>query len=217
MIGIVDKISGFVVADIIDVRFAFAGKIARVNKKPGDKVHIGDLLASLDRKALQVILDKELADYEKTRAEFEIFVIKNPQTSDDRTKYEKVQAQAILNASVKAVELAKINLDGADLFAPVNGVVIDNGGIHPGMFITPGSYAYQILDTGSYVIQVEAQPQEIISLPVSSQVKISAAGKEISGTVSSFIPVTKKGNLLIIKPENTTDLIPGMEVSVVSV
>ncbi len=38
-------------------------------------------------------MDKGLGDYEKIRAEFEIFALSNPNPSDDRTKYEKTEVQ----------------------------------------------------------------------------------------------------------------------------
>jgi multidrug resistance efflux pump len=191
---------GVVTGEIIDVRFAFAGKVARVSKIPGDIVKIGDFLASLDRKELQSILDKELADYEKVRAEFEIFVINNPNPADEKTKYEKVQAQALLNASVKAVELAKINLDAADLKSPVNGIVVENSGLRAGMNITPGSYSYRILDTDSLVIETEEN--------------LNPGQKVSIGTVLPMIPAVKGKAVIRIKPEKTEDLVIGEEVEI---
>ncbi|MBU1127146.1 HlyD family secretion protein, partial [Patescibacteria group bacterium] len=106
-----DKVfKGNVSAKIIEVRFALSGKTSKILKKTGDTVRKGELLASLDKGILQTNLDRQLADYEKTRADFEIFNLKNPQISDDLSKYLKTEKQAQLNASVKEVELAKIRL-----------------------------------------------------------------------------------------------------------
>jgi multidrug resistance efflux pump len=196
-------IKGTVTADVVQVRFAFSGKIAKVYKHPGERVKTGDFLAGLDRKELQTILDKELADYEKVRAEFEIFVGNNPNPADDLTKYRKVQIQATLDASVKAVELAKINLDDTDLKSPVNGIVTDNSGIRAGMNITPGSYEYKILDTDSLVIEAETENEK---LEKDASVTARVRGEEIKATVIGIIPAVRGKPVARIKPEKTEGL-----------
>lgn len=70
------SLNGAVIADLIEVRFAYSGKVVSVRKKRGDAVKIWEGIASLDRKILQTELDRQLADYEKVRAQFEIFNIK---------------------------------------------------------------------------------------------------------------------------------------------
>ncbi len=196
------SMKGKVTADIIDVRFAFAGKVARVYKHPGDSVKTGDWLASLDRKELQTILDKELADFEKVRAEFEIFVLNNPKPADDMTKYKKIQAQASLNASVKAVELAKLNLDAVDLKSPVNGIVIDNSQLRVGINITPGSYSYKILDMDSVVIEAE------------TELEVKTGQKIEGGEIMAVVPDMKGKQIVKIKPEKTQNLKIGEEVEI---
>jgi len=191
-----------VTADIIDVRFAFAGKTVRVYKHPGDSVKTGDWLASLDRKELQTILDKELADFEKVRAEFEIFVLNNPNPPDDMTKYKKIQAQASLNASVKAVELAKLNLDAFVLKSPVNVIVIDDSQLRVGINITPGGYSYKIMDTDSVVIEAE------------TDLEVKLGQKVESGEIVAVVPNMKGKQIVKIKPEKTQDLRVGQEVEI---
>jgi multidrug resistance efflux pump len=202
---IVESIKGKITADVIEARFAYAGKVAGVNKKPGDTVKIGDLLATLDRKQQQTVLDKELADYEKVRAEFEIFALNNPNPDDDLTKYKKTEVQATLNASVKAVELAKFSLDEADLKSPVNGIVIDNNGMRSGMYITPGSYAFKIIDTDTICAETKAL------IPAGTKVKIKHGDTETEGTVLPLIPSLKGKPAVRIKPENTDGLGIGEE------
>ena len=124
---------GNIAADTIEVRFAFSGKVARILKKPGDRVRAGELLASLETKVLQAELDKELADYERVRAEFEIFAVKVRDPQTDIEKFEKTRMQSLLNAAVKAVELAKYRMDQTALASPVEGIVVSDDGLRPGM------------------------------------------------------------------------------------
>jgi len=150
----------------------------------------------------KTILDKELADFEKVRAEFEIFVLNNPKPADDMTKYKKIQAQATLNASVKAVELAKFNLDAVDLKSPVNGIVIDNSQLRVGLNITPGGYSYKILDMDSVVIEAE------------TDLEVKTGQKVDDGEIVAVIPDMKGKQIVKIKPEKTEELKIGVEVEV---
>lgn len=172
---------GKTVFDTIEARFAFGGKVVVVNKHRGDEVKQGQLLASLDRKGLQTDLDKQLAQYEQQRAEFEIFVQKHPNPGDDITMYLKRIQQAQLNASVKEVEVAKMRLDQADLFSPVNGVVTDDGGNRPGLYVAPASNSFKILDSDNGRIEVELDEKEVEKIEPGKEVEVEVDGKEIIG------------------------------------
>jgi len=84
-----ESFKGVIKTKIIEARFAQFGKVALVTKKRGDSVKKGDLLASLDKKILQAELDRQLSDFEKVRAEFEIFNLEKGTPADDITKYLK--------------------------------------------------------------------------------------------------------------------------------
>ncbi|MGB9707076.1 MAG: efflux RND transporter periplasmic adaptor subunit, partial [Microgenomates group bacterium] len=165
---------------IVEVRFALSGKTERVLKKTGDYVKKGELLAALEKKIFQTELDRQLADYEKVRADFEIFNLQKGGAADDLTKYLKMEKQAQLNASVKEVELAKARLDQTDLFSPVEGVILDDSNLAPGMYITPASYSFKILETGSLWFEVEITQEDIsfFSQPRSGEVEIFGVGKQ---------------------------------------
>ncbi|HJZ06208.1 hypothetical protein A2634_02050 [Candidatus Amesbacteria bacterium RIFCSPHIGHO2_01_FULL_48_32] len=178
---------GMVTADEIEVRYAFSGKVAVVKKKRGDTVKKGEVLAALDTKMLQMELDLQLADYERKRAEFEIFAKRNPNPGDDLTKYAKQIEQAQLNASVKEVEIAKAKMDQATLISPVNGTVVDDGGNRVGLNVSPASNAFKILDLDALRFETELdgfmEPGEVM-------VKIN--GKELAGKTGLPRPDGKK-------------------------
>jgi multidrug resistance efflux pump len=172
---------GEVKARIVDTRFALSGKIAGVSKYTGDTVKKWNLIASLDRKILQMELDRQLADYEKVRADFDGFAKKYPDPQDDN-KYTKAEKQAALNASVKDVELAKANLDQCDLFSPVDGTVLDDSGIIPGLYVTPAGGSVRIVDTSSYYFEIEAEQKDIpyFSEPKKCKVEITGLKEKIT-------------------------------------
>ena len=123
-----NKFSGQVWGRNVETRFAFSGKLVSLRKNAGDSVSKGEIIASLDRQILQADLDRQLAQNQQVRADFEIFNIRFKNPGDDITRYNKSSQQASLDASVKEVEQAKYRLDQADLTSPVAGVILDMGG-----------------------------------------------------------------------------------------
>jgi len=193
--------SGEINSKIIELRFASSGKVSGVFKKKGDLVKKGEVIASLDRKILQAQLDRQLADFERTRAEFEIFNLQKGEPADDITKYLKVQKQAQLNASVKEVELAKASLDQMDLFSLVEGIIIDDSNLISGLYVTPSSNPIKILDTNSFFFEFEIdQPDLNLFLePKPVTVRLTGLNREIPGNTRKIIPPekSKAGKFLV--------------------
>lgn len=169
------SIEGIIKARVVDARFALSGKIVNVQKHTGDLVKKWDLIASLDRKILQMELDKELSDYEKVRADFDGFAKKYPDPQDDN-KYTKAEKQASLNASVKSVELAKAKLDEVNLFSPVDGIIIDDSGIVPSLYTTPAGSTVKIVDTSSYYFEIEIEQKDIPDFLEPKKCKLEIVG-----------------------------------------
>lgn len=194
-----DKIfEGEIKAKIVEVRFALSGKTEKVLKKTGDTVRKGELLAALERKILQMELDKQLLDYEKIRADFEIFNLQKGGATDDLTKYLKTEKQAQLNVSVKEVELAKARLDQADLFSPVEGVILDDSNLVAGLYITPSSNPFKIAEFASFCFKIEVKQEEVIFFanPKQAEVEILGLGKRAAGSTS---PVFSDGERFYLK------------------
>lgn len=201
---------GEIKARIIDARFALSGKISNVSKRTGDTIKKWNLIASLDRKILQMELDRELADFEKVRADFDGFAKKYPAPEDDN-KYTKAEKQASLNASVKSVELAKAKLDQADLFSPVDGIILDDGGITPGLYTTPAGSSVSIIDTSSYYFEIEIEQKDIsfFEKPRKAKIKIEHLDREIKPTAPSAVEGDGKKFLIKI-PVTDSSVLLGM-------
>jgi multidrug resistance efflux pump len=209
-----NEFPGEIAASFIDIRFAYSGLVGRVHKRPGDAIKKGECIASLDRKFLQIELDKQLAQYEKTRADFEIFSQKNgpgPDT-DDTTKYQRQIKQAELNAAVNDIETAKYKMDQADIYSPVNGIVIDTQGLVSGMNITPASNPVTILDLESLYFALEVPQEELFQFATERQMKMTFPGvqKEYIGT--QRLPTKGKNGkfILPVTISDTSGLYPGM-------
>jgi multidrug resistance efflux pump len=206
------KFDGELRADIIEVRFAFSGKVSSIHRKIGEIVKKWDSLVTLDSKILQTELDRQLADYEKTRAEFEIFSKKSNGNGEIDSYLKKIQ-QSQLNASVKDVELSKAKLDQVGVFSPVNGLIISDGGCRVGLYVTPSSASFQIVDMDSLVFRIKVAGKELSQFSKSAKVKVMLDTRKasISGDSQTAMP-DGKGNFLVDSIlEEKTDLLPGIK------
>jgi len=216
---VAQTLSAVVFADQIDVRFPFSGRITQVFKKAGDQVGKNETLAQLDTKILQVELDRELADYEKVRAQFEIFNREHPDVSDDTVKYLKTIAQAELNSSVKSVEIAKNRMDQARLICPVSGLVISDGGCRAGLYATPASNAFTVLDTDSLRLRVEFDSSELseyvkfVPSDQSHTYSVSVADQKISLTPNAILP-SGKNFIRDFRPQTPLNLPVGLTIKI---
>src|SRR3990167_677742 len=203
---------GEIKARIVEIRFALSGKIAGVTKHTGDAVKKWNLVASLDRKTLQMELDKQLSDYEKVRADWEIFGQKNPNPTEIIDKYLKAEKQALLNTSVKDVELAKARLDQADLFSPVDGIILDDSGIVPGLYATPASSSIKIMDLSSYYFEFEVRQKEVSDFIKPKKCKIGIEGVK-EKIEADTLPVFSDGKKFTVRTTipQTENILLGMK------
>lgn len=210
-----DSLSAVVSADKIEVRLPYSGQISRVSKRRGDMVAIGDTLCSLDAKLLQADLDKQLADYEKVRARFEIFDREHPNITDDQTGFLKTIVQSELNSSVKSVEISKIRLDQVVLRSPVRGLVMSDGACRPGLYATPSSNSYTILDLDSIHLHSSLELDQLPGFSRLDQLKFSfdLSGTPIPLTPSQLLPQGKKFGVDFY-PSRPLDLIIGSSVTI---
>jgi multidrug resistance efflux pump len=189
-----NKFPGTIWGRIIEARFAFSGKLVALRKNIGDNVNKGEVLASLDRKLLQLELDQKLADH---------MVIRN----------KKVMVQADLDAFVRDVEQAKYKLDQVDLISPVSGVVLDDGGCKINMNITPSANGFVILDTQSIVFRTQIKPEDVLKFanPVSLPIDFTKLGKKVFGMASTPKLLGNLDWVVDLKIEDLKDLPLGQE------
>jgi multidrug resistance efflux pump len=190
--------SGVILSPLYELRFPFSGKITHVNKKLGDVVQKGESIASLDRRLRQIELDRQLADYEKVRASFELFIIKyGPNDSNDEVKYMRQEKQSALNASVKEVEVAKYNLDLSSLICPIRGVIIEMNNLVPNMHITPSGSAVVVSSLEELFFQFEVSQKQLQQIRSTTQLELSVDGVSEKQLISlQPIHVGKQGTFI---------------------
>lgn len=210
-----DIYQGEIKGKIIEVRFAISGLVSSVAKRSGDKVLKENILASLDKKILQQQLDCELLDYEKVRADFDAYGLKVGEPSDDLERFSKKQKQISLDLSVKSVELAKAKLDQVNLFSPVNGIIIDDSNIISGVYISPASSPFKILDTSSFYFEFEIDQSDLNKFKedVKMEITLKSFKEKLVGKTKAIIPYSDKkaGKFkVMVVLEKTDELMMGM-------
>ena len=168
------ELSGKVVSNaLISLRFAESGKLNFLKCHPGQIVKRGDLLASLDPKPIQTQLDIELADFRRTRAEFDQLTRQIPiaKTEDEKTK--KEIAQSKLDVSVKTVEKYKLQLDDLNLYSPADAVIINSDGLLEGINITPSGFPIILAPLDSAVFECLVNEDNFYQIHPDQKAKIS--------------------------------------------
>lgn len=185
-------VQGLVVADEIELRFAMSGKVGSVHVTPGEEIKPGKVVAQLDTKLMQTELDRQLAKYEKVRAEFEIYQQKSKDRTGEVAKYQATIEQSQLDSAVKDVELAKFDVDNSSLISPIHGRVVSLSGIRPGIFVSTASHPVFLSDyaTIRFVFPIPQQLIQTFLQPKSIQIHIHHG---ISLTTST-LPVTQGTN-----------------------
>jgi len=129
------------------MRFYQGGTVILVGVKKGDLVKKGQVLAKLDDKLAKIDLEIDLANYRRTRAEFEEVARKYLNPGNEEEKGIKEIAQAKLDVAVKKVEKQKYEMEKLALISPVDGEIVDDSELVAGMNVTPSGFPIVIKTT----------------------------------------------------------------------
>lgn len=173
---------------ILKLKFLIGGTLSQVNVSVGQTVKKGQLLSRIDQTELQAYLDRALKYYEQVRADFDEKQGKNLNDFDKR------KTQAELDVSVKNIEIAKANLEATNLYAPIDGIIIEIDPIAVGTNITPGSFIITLLDHQSFYFEIPVSEDDLgkVKVDMSTKTTLKAfPGRTITGKVDwiSYIPV----------------------------
>lgn len=187
----------------LELKFRSSGKLKELFVTIGDRVKKGQVLAKLDDSPIQNQLDSALLGYRKQRAKFDEFSLSHQDPpANDEEKFEKEQAQADLDSSVKEVEAVKYEMDQLELKSPIDGVVETIENLYPGLNITPGTQTITVVDSSSLVFIAEVKEKDIPGIKVGQFAKIildAYPNNTIGGQVLS-IGVTPTGSKEVSYP-----------------
>lgn len=196
-------------AKILKLKFLNSGTLKELNAVPGQAVKKGELLAKLDGKQLQTYLDRALKYYEQVRADFD------EKQGKSLNEFEKRKIQAELDVSVKNTEIAKASLEETNLYAPIDGIIIEVDPISVETNITPGSFVITLLDHQSFYFEAQIKEEDLGKIKVDSPATVNLKAfpdKTLNGKVN-WIPYTpiKDGIFNVnISLEDQSELKPGL-------
>ncbi|MCS7092407.1 MAG: efflux RND transporter periplasmic adaptor subunit [Patescibacteria group bacterium] len=166
----------------VNLTFQTSGKLAYVGVSEGDKIKKGKLVAALDKKQLEQTLRKYLNAFEK---EFSNFEDSNDSIKDlvltDSVRRIKNRAQIDLNQAVLDVEIQNEAIRLANLYSPIDGIVITANPKHAGVNVTPGNAIFEIVNPQTVYFEAKVNETDISQiqegLPV--ELKLDAYPDEI--------------------------------------
>lgn len=189
------EFTGKVISDnLISLRFPESGKLNSVQCHPGQIVRKGDLLASLDPKSIQTLLDIELADFRRVRAEFDQLTRQIPtaKTEDEKTK--KEIAQSKLDVSVKNVEKYKQQLDSLNLYSPAGAVIISSAGLLEGINVTPSGFPIVLAPLDSAVFECLVSEDDFYQIHPGQKANVSLKNGFSTDSEVIFLSPQNTGN-----------------------
>jgi RND family efflux transporter MFP subunit len=160
-------ISGKIAAEEnVTLQFQTGGKLSWVGVKEGDYVQKYQAIASLDQREVQKKIDSYLNAYMKTRWDFE-------QTKEDNkdvlltnaVKRTLEKSQFDLNNSVINVELQDLARQFANLWTPIEGIVIKADTPQSGVNIyLPTQAQFKIANPKTIFLEASADQTEVVKL-----------------------------------------------------
>jgi HlyD family secretion protein len=156
---------------------AMAGRIETITVSEGDRVESGAVIATLDKRALQLQLAQTLAGVDAAKAGV-------TQAENDGTKAEVKAAKARLSQARAAVKLAKVQLTYATVTAPQAGVV-SAVAANAGQNASPGKTLATISDTNDLFVRVFVPETRIgdVKLGSKAEVRTDSSSTTFPGTV----------------------------------
>jgi multidrug resistance efflux pump len=185
---------GMVRADVVSLAPDVSGSVATVLVHEDQSVRRGQLLFVIDRARLANAVDQDRAAVALAQATLSAAQRKDQrgrlmtgiisaQDQDDRATA-VAEASARLDQAVADLGLAQINLDGAEVVAPVNGIVT-NFSLRPGDYATAGQPVMALVDSDSYYVDGYFEETKLANIYVGARVTIRLMGepRTLSGHV----------------------------------
>lgn len=155
--------------DLVDLSFRVDGEIKTIPVKKGQPVKKGDLLAELDKRDYQIVVDDRQARLTLTKQQFERAKALLEQKLLSQSEYDKMRAEYLVASA--DYKKAKLMLDYTELKAPFDGVV---GDVFADSFVNvqPGSAVLSMHKVDYVEVDVEL-PDMIISVAKLGKRRIS--------------------------------------------
>ena len=210
---------GRISADVVSIAPDVSGLVSHVNVHDNQTVKAGDVLFTLDPARYQVAVDQAKAKLSSAAAARDQASreVKRYQGLDSgvvsRQKKEQVEtdlqtAQSAMDLAKADLDLAELNLERTRVVASVDGVVT-NFSLRPGNYVGAGSAVAALVDSTSFYVAGYFEENKLPRIAINDRVEIKLMGDEhpIFGhvvSIASGIQDSERsggsGGLAVIKP-----------------
>lgn len=198
-----------------NLSFLTSGKLSWVGVKEGDSVYRGQVVASLDRKELELQLRKLLNNFEREFTDFDDsnYSVRDEVLTEEIRRIKK-RAQIDLNQTVLDVEIHDTAIKLSNLISPISGIMTDVNPSVSGINITPASSKFTVVDPRSVYLRADVNEVDITKVKIGQKVLIKLdayPNEEIESTVKSIgfesVQTSTGGTAFVVKislPQNVT-------------
>lgn len=162
------------------------GQVIRLNKRKGESVRAGEVMAQVEDNVLRANLITAQASFEKTKRDLERFenlaageAITKRQLEDIRLASQNAQAQLIM---------ARQQLNKAAIKAPISGIINETY-IEVGTVLSPGAKLFDIVNVERLKLNTKVSEREVLLIKKGDKVKVSAdvnSDQTYEGTVTAI-------------------------------
>lgn len=190
------------------VKSKVAGELLSVTVREGQAVKRGDVLARIDTRNQQAMVDSQRAAVEKARADLamaKLTLDNNQRLVDkhfiaqnvlDAAKSQYDASVAGVKVAVAQAHMAEISLADAVVRAPINGVVAKRM-VQPGEKVSPDSPLLSLVDLSALELQASAPTSEVplVKIGQLAHFKVDGFGeRRFEAQVQRINPVAEAGS-----------------------
>lgn len=198
----------------VSLSFSMGGTIKRLCVKVGDRVHRGQLIASVDPTSVKNSYD--IARATRQQAEDAFKRMKQLHDSGSLPDIKWVEAQSQLQQAVSAENIARKSLGDCNLYAPVDGVISEKNA-EVGQNIAPGMPVAKLVTTKVLNVKISVPEDDMAGIHVRQHAKIQVQalnGRCFDGYIIEkgviADPITRSYSVKIRIEGATDGLLPGM-------
>lgn len=162
------------------------GQVLRLNKRKGDAVKAGEVLAQVENEVLRANVITAQANYEKFKKDLERFenlaagnAITQRQLEDVKLGYQNAEANLIM---------ARERLEKSRIVAPISGI-INESYIEIGSFLNPGTKLFDIVNVEKLKLNAKVSEQEVMLIQNGTKAAVRVnvmPEKSFEGTITAI-------------------------------
>ncbi|EMR02314.1 efflux RND transporter periplasmic adaptor subunit [Cesiribacter andamanensis] len=162
------------------------GQVIKLNKRKGEAVKAGELLAQVENEVLRANVITAQANYEKAKKDLARFenlasgeAITQRQLEEVKLGYQNAEANLIM---------ARQRLEKSRIVAPISGI-INESYIEIGSFLNPGTKLFDIVNVDKLKLNAKVSEREVMLIRKGSQAKVRPnvlPDKQFEGTITAI-------------------------------